>query len=135
MARRIFCAAMRGIPCPAAYAIWAPAPEWDVSNFVLFPFFAADAMWSSWDTWCSGSLFLLLMQICRGAFTLRLLLLLLLLLRLLLLLLRLLLLRLTLRMALFFLATPAPANSLGLYSPYWVRPYGCHWDDPRGSCP
>ena len=126
---------MWGVPSSAAYAIWAPAPEGNVRDFMLLPFLAADAVWSTWDTWCSDS-FLLLLQICRGAFPLRLLLLLLLLLlRLLLLLLRLLLLRLTLRMALFFLATPAPADFFGLFSPCWVRPYGCHWDDPCSSCP
>ena len=98
-------------------------------NLVLFPFFAADAMWSSWDTWCSGY-FLLLLQICRGAFILRLWLLLLLLLLLMLLLLH------TLRMALLLLlAAPAPALFIGLFGPRWVRPYGCHWDNPRGSCP
>ena len=134
MTRGIISAAMWGVPRPPPYAVWAPAPERYMNDLMVLPFFAADAMWSSWDTWCSGNFFLLLMQICRGAFTLRLLLLLLLL-RLLLLLLRLLLLRLTLRMALFFLATPAPANFIGLFGPHWVRPYGCHWNDPRGSCP
>ena len=134
MACRIFCTAMRGIARPAAYAIWAPAPERNVRDLVLFPFFAADAMWSTWDTRCSDC-FLLLLQICRGAFTLRLLLLLLLLLRLLLLLLRLLLLRLSLRTALLLLAAPAPAFFNGIFIPVGSRPYGYHKYDTSSSCP
>ena len=106
---------------------------------MFFPFFAADAKWSTWDAWCSGSVFLLLLlQICRGAFILRLLLLLLLLLllRLLQLLLRLLLLRLTLRMALLLLlAAPAPVFINGIIIPDDVRSYGCHWYNTSSSCP
>ena len=108
-------------------------------DFMLFPFLATYAEWSSWDTWCSGSFLLLLLQICRGAFILRLLLLLLLLLLrllLLLLLLRLLLLRLSLLMALLLLlAAPAPAVVNGITIPDMVRPYGCHWYKANSSCP
>ena len=103
-------------------------------DFMFLPFFAAHAKWSSWDTWCSGSFLLLLLQICRGAFTLRLLLLLLLL-RLLLLLLRLLLLRLSLRTALLLLAAPAPAFFNGIFIPVGSRPYGYHRYDTSSSCP
>ena len=124
---------MWGVPGPAAYTIRAPAPKRDMCDLMLFPFFAAHAKWSSWDTWCSHAGFLLLLQICRGAFILRLLLLLMRLLLLLLLLLTLLL--LTLRLTHFFLAAPAPAITIGLLGPHLVRPYGCHRNDPRSSCP